>query len=464
VVAEIHRDLAVVYIAGENKVDEGKAEFIAAVTADPTIELDKDLATEAVQAAFQEVKASVGGGGKKAKKGAKGAQPAPPSEAASSGDIVHQPPAEGVIQTPLPIYAELVPGVTATKLQVRYKTATGDWESADMAKVGTGYGVEIPCKGVGSSPRELQYIIQAYDKQDVVAFSGSRTAPHKVLIKARFEGAPPSLPGGSPPTQCVEECPPGFPGCGAGEGAECTATEDCKQGLVCKNDMCAVEKFDETAGPGKKSWISLSVQQDLMIFPAGAGICSGNNAYRCFFAGGREYFGRPDSGPNDGNAISSTGFAPATTRVLAGFDYLIKPWLSLGARAGWAFNGAPSGFKPFHVEARGAWWILKRSAKPGFRPYVVLSGGVAEVDGRLSVNIKQSALQACADPTGKCPAFKSSAVDAWRAGGLAFVSLGVGAMYQFRPRWGVYVELKMAEMFPTTSLTGAAQLGASMGL
>jgi hypothetical protein len=373
-----------------------------------------------------------------------------------------------MIQTPLPIYAELVPGVNATKLQVRYKTATGDWEGADMAKVGSGFGVEIPCKGVGSSPRELQYLIQAYDKQDVVAFSGSRTAPHKVSIKARFEGAPPSLPGGAPPTQCVEECPPGLPGCGAGEGAECTSNEDCKQGLVCQKEICAVEKIDETAGPGKKSWISLAVQQDLMIFPAGSGICSGNNAYRCFFAGGKEYFGIPDQGK--GNAISSTGFAPATTRVLAGFDYLIKPWLSLGARAGWAFNGAPTGFKPYHLEARAAYWILKRSAKPGFRPYAVLSGGIAEVDGRLSVNIQQSLTQTCNGVVNGCPATKVGnkivpvAVDAWRAGGLAFVSLGVGAMYQFLPRWGAYLELKMAEMFPTTSLTGAAQLGVSMGL
>jgi hypothetical protein len=122
------------------------------------------------------------------------------------------------------------------------------------------------------------------------------------------------------------------------------------------------------------------------------------------------------------------------------------------------------------VEARAAYWILKRSAKPGFRPYAVLSGGIAEVDGRLSVNIQQSQAQRCADPSGTCPATRVGgrivpvAVDAWRAGGLAFVSLGVGAMYQFLPRWGVYLELKMAEMFPTTSLTGAAQLGASMGL
>jgi hypothetical protein len=204
-----------------------------------------------------------------------------------------------------------------------------------------------------------------------------------------------------------------------------------------------------------------------MIFPAGTGICSGGNAYRCFFAGGVEYFGRPDSGPNDGNAISSTGFALATTRVLAGFDYLIKPWISAGIRVGWAFNGVPSGFKPYHLEARGVWWILKRSAKPGFRPYVLLSSGMAEVDGRLSVNIKQSAAQSnCKDNDGNpvnCPRFAARPVDAWRAGGLVFISPGVGAMYQFKPRWGAYLELKMAYMFPTTSLTGAAQLGGSFG-
>ncbi len=476
VVAEIHRDLAVVYIAGENKIDEGKAEFVSALAADPTIELDKDLATEAVQAAFQEVKAA--GGGKKAKKkqkAEKGAEPA--AEAASSGDIVHQPPAEGMVMTPLPIYAELVPGVNATKLQVRYKTPTGDWESTDMNKVATGYGAEIPCKAVGSSPHELEYIIQAYDKQDVVAFSGSRTAPHRVPVKAKFEGSPPSLPDKSPPAQCVEECPPGFPGCGAGEGDDCVVPEDCKGGLVCKADKCVREVVDETAGPGKKFWLSLAAQQDFMLFPAENRICSGNNSYHCFFAGGTEYFGKPNP-PDFANAIASTGFGIATTRVLAGFDYLLTPWLSLGARAGWAFNGAPKRFMPVHVEARAAWWIIKRSAKPGFRPYIALSGGMAQVDARFSVNILQINDQPnCVNDEGNpvpggCPATKDRAtgklrafpVDAWRSSGLFFASLGVGAMYQFAPRWGAFLELKAPFMFPTTSFTPAVVLGASVGL
>ena len=92
---------------------------------------------------------------------------------------------------------------------------------------------------------------------------------------------------------------------------------------------------------------------------------------------------------------------------------------------------------------------------------------MGEVDGRLSVNIQQSRTQyppQCADPSSKCQSFKARPVDAWRAGGLEFVILGVGAMYQFKPRWGAYLELKAAQMFPTTSLTGAAQLGVSFGL
>jgi hypothetical protein len=43
VVARLHRDLGVIYIGGMAKPEEGKAEFVAALKADPAIILDPDL-------------------------------------------------------------------------------------------------------------------------------------------------------------------------------------------------------------------------------------------------------------------------------------------------------------------------------------------------------------------------------------------------------------------------------------
>jgi hypothetical protein len=59
VVGQIHRELGVVAIAGLKKTDEGKQHFVEALKADPTVQLDPDLTTPEIQAAFDEAK---GGG------------------------------------------------------------------------------------------------------------------------------------------------------------------------------------------------------------------------------------------------------------------------------------------------------------------------------------------------------------------------------------------------------------------
>src|SRR5260221_9199822 len=45
VVAEIHRDLGVVYFVGMGRAKEGRAEFTEALKADPKVALDADLTT-----------------------------------------------------------------------------------------------------------------------------------------------------------------------------------------------------------------------------------------------------------------------------------------------------------------------------------------------------------------------------------------------------------------------------------
>lgn len=54
VLARVHRDLATVYIAGQNKRDAGKAELKKALKLDPELELDENLTTPELEAAFVE--------------------------------------------------------------------------------------------------------------------------------------------------------------------------------------------------------------------------------------------------------------------------------------------------------------------------------------------------------------------------------------------------------------------------
>jgi hypothetical protein len=82
VIAKIHRDLGVVLIAGLQDLENGKAELVLALQADPTITLDKDLATPELETAFAQARQEV--------TGASGA--APPAGAPPAGG-----PAEGTV-------------------------------------------------------------------------------------------------------------------------------------------------------------------------------------------------------------------------------------------------------------------------------------------------------------------------------------------------------------------------------
>ncbi len=57
--ARLHRDLGIVYVAGMKRVEDGKDEFTAALTADATVILPDSMDTAAVKEAFADVKASM---------------------------------------------------------------------------------------------------------------------------------------------------------------------------------------------------------------------------------------------------------------------------------------------------------------------------------------------------------------------------------------------------------------------
>ncbi len=445
--ARLRCDLGIVYVGGMSKLDEGKAQFAEALKQDPTVTPDSDLVSPEIEAAFAEAKKGGGAAAPTPKPPEPTDAPKPPAPA-GNGDLVHTPPAEDATLTPLPLYAELPPAVTAGRVQLSYKPfGATEWKALEMKPSGKGFGVEIPCVEIGSAQGDLSYYIQAFDSaQNLVSWSGSRSAPNKVSIRVSLSGEAPHLPGQPPPARCADkgDCPPEFPGCHS-NGEKPPACDPA-------SPDCTPEK-----PPSKKNWLSLAFQQDFLFLPGSTTTCAGGNGYDCF-AGNNYYTGIPYAGSGD---VVQGGLSAATSRILAGYDRSVASF-TFGARVGFAFRGGPqtpgfSAFMPAHVEARAAYWFGSDPfARVGFRPYVVLAGGVAQVDASVGVTVYK-------DSTGYANNITAH-YDAWRRGGLGFLGGGAGVMFAFTQRQGIFIEGKFVELLGSSASSLNFQIGYAFGL
>jgi hypothetical protein len=495
VFAQLHRDLAVVYVVSGRPAGAAQAEFATALQIDPGITLVKELTTPEVQAAFAAAQSGGAGTGAPAEEAAP-ARPAAPAKAAAGGgeDITHTPPAEQTVLTPVPIYVEMPEGVTPAKVQLRYKTfGSTEWKTIELRKLKGGYAAEVPCLDIGSETGDLKYYIQAVDANgDVVATSGSRNNPHKVPIKNELAGEPPHLPGKPPTAQCANpgDCPPGLPGCAStkkkkrGEkdwGASCEVDSECQSG-ACRDGTCAAESegggstsaeeaktctTDGDCGSGqtctsgvcgsksKKNFISVAVQQDMLLLSSATEVCANQTDYSCFFSDNSQYDGVPNVGDRD---QVSGGFGLATTRILVGFDRLLGENLTLGVKLGYAFNGGPAAggggkaFFPVHAEGRVAYFFGKNPfGSTGIRPYVSVNGGLAQIDARVTVQVND-------------PQNGQLNLAAWKKGGTSFVGAGVGAMWLTSPGSGFLAELRLEQLFSSSATGLSLQIGYAFGL
>jgi hypothetical protein len=322
-------------------------------------------------------------------------------------------------------------------------------------------------------------------QQAFVEAGGAATKPPPAA-KATAEPAPaepaPAKPAPEPPppapktTQpAAEDCPPNFPGCG--DGAKQAAPVDAYA----------------------KNWFGLHVAGDL-TFVGGTDVCTqdsqANDDFACYYAGSRSgaYIDEPYPGVE-----SSTTLVYATTRILLSYDRALSANLMLGARIGYAFGGGPpSGrdviyegqriasvvseglaFFPFHLEARASYWFGSTPlAKPGLRPYVHLGGGLAQVDAKIGVTVKDCGLvEAPTDPnyaqlyadcaSGRMPAndphLRDADLDAWKKLGQGFITIGGGAVYAFTSGLGAQLNLNLMYTLPGSGVVIEPSLGAVMG-
>ncbi len=238
--------------------------------------------------------------------------------------------------------------------------------------------------------------------------------------------------------------------------------QDCEPGT----EGCAVQLEEEAAPtePSKfpKNWVSLHFEQDFLIYSGKDNVCASNAAgrpdadgYSCFQRGSQ--FGLvpgQDIAPGPGNHVSG-GVGRATSRVLVGFDRLLGSNVSLGLRLGFAFGGAPapktgSSFLPVHAELRANYWFGSDPFEhSGLRPYVSLSGGVADVDSHVLVEYYSTS-------------GAKGTLDAWHKTGKGFAGLGLGTMIPIGSS-GLIPEVRLMQMFGSSATAFDLAIGYAYG-
>ena len=533
-------------VRGSGKGDQkgAKEAFAQALAADPGVKLDDALATPETKASFESAGGKGGGGAAEVTK--KPPKAAPEGGGKEESDIpggMECTPDEREVQTRRPVPVSCSTDEDAVRAELFYKEFGGEkWVTLKMKKKGDYFQAEVPCTATQNAGK-LKIYVRAKDAGgETVDSWGSKKIPVEITLKAKTDAEPPAYPDKDPPERCAEQevCPPDFPGCKGGGGPQrgdigwggsCTESIQCQQGLMCSNGSCESAPSCDSdadckegkcvhgtcdvvgggggggpAGPYKKNWIGIHVAHDIAIV-GGDDVCSqdsqANKGFACFYTGTEMQYPR-DPQPGVANRIA-TGFSPpgaSTTRFLLSFDRAFTPNIMIGARAGYAIGGgpAPSGgaaFLPVHAELRGSYWFGKDAlSKKGLRPYVFAGGGMAQVDSKLEVTIRDCAqFRVTGPPRTEAPGTivppggnvvngfpqeyidcaqgrgtpegteaLPTTLDAYKKLGQGFAAAGGGAVYALTPKMGLQLNLNIMFMLPSSGQVFEPSLGFVMGL
>jgi hypothetical protein len=261
---------------------------------------------------------------------------------------------------------------------------------------------------------------------------------------------------------------------------ECDATTPCVGALSCVSNRC-VDSAPETppAAPSKKYWVTVAFMPDVAVF-SGQNVCTkavqDDQRYVCIRQNQTRYVGTPTQDNADN---INTGFALGTLRVVLGVERLLAENASLGARVGFAFNGATQGgasFIPVHLELRGTLYPGKRPFEgAGVRPYFFLSGGLSEVDASVDVQVLEDGKTCGADrpndTNSQCSKPSSDGVTekrlqtlkAYKQGGPGFVGGGFG--FQIAPvaNAAFIVGVRGSVLFPSVIGAITPEAGFALG-
>lgn len=231
--------------------------------------------------------------------------------------------------------------------------------------------------------------------------------------------------------------------------------------------VCASRSARAEPGHGFRLAPNISIAQDF-VWAGGTDVCTEKSqvqlGWSCFRKQGTQYHGTPVQGYRD---RVSPGFAPATTRLLLGVDFLPLQQLGLGVRVGYAVGGSPRadgghGFESLHLEARVAYWLGQAYPEHGFAPFAFVGAGAGEVDAHYSVDIRED--RSVQPPPEQLDNPDYQTLDVYKRLGHGFASVGVGAFYGFGASGGILLSARDMLLFPSSGNAAELELGYAVGL
>lgn len=450
--------LGTVLAGGKNQLDDARDAYVDALRLDAEAALDPDLVKTEISYAFEKARAELKMG----------------TPAASAQTLTHTTPPEQQLQTPVPLYV-LLPAELAAKTRkvtVSYLApGAADWKSLVMKKVGElGFGINVPCADVAKLGR-LQYHLAVVDESGaVLAEAGSRKAPLITTIKDKITGEPPGWPGFAPPERCGNKVETG--------PSQCLDDRQCNSGFVCTGGLCAAPSSASGSSNRRSNWFTVTFSPDVSII-SGDEVCSESGQqednFVCVREDGTRYRGTPATGAGAANNVN-TGLLLSTMRVALAYDRVLIDNLALGLRVGFAFNGTSDGgasFLPLHVEGRASYWFGDKPFESlGARPFLMVSGGLAQVDSKTDVQVLESdASCGMADTSGICanPSAdgvrerKTQTLVASKQAGQGFVGIGGGITYAPIEAVALHLAVRASVTLPVVTAVFSPEAGASVG-
>jgi hypothetical protein len=253
----------------------------------------------------------------------------------------------------------------------------------------------------------------------------------------------------------------------------CKSDLDCDGKDVCKNKHCVPPSAAAKEEPAQVDsspavWLAVGLMQDLTIMTGGQ-VCTQasqvSGGFTCIRASGSQYHGTPLPGA----AGDVGGIALAATRATLASYFRLADSFSAGVRLGYAFLGQgprPDGghdYLAFSAEGQGAYWFSKRAfSTKVVGTFVELSAGMAQVDGKQKVTVKE-------DPSAPPPVSQTDnppqqTLDAWKKSGAAFAGAGVGLFLPFGAGSGLIADLRIIQLFPSAGTALSLGVSGALGL
>jgi hypothetical protein len=392
------------------------------------------------------------------------------SPANSSGAGLSCTPGVREVQTLRPIPFECRADSEATRMTLRYQEHGGaDWQSIELKQAGDRFRAELPCEVTRNSGTLRVFVVATDAAGDPVDTLGSKNQPLQFAVDPQTRATPPAYPGEPAPPRCEERvlCPPDFPGC---EDPGASSDNAAASGSTARRQT---------------HWLGIHFAFDVG-FIGGTEVCATQNQdFDCFAAGGEApYPAALPAGVGDPGELGDvypgtgigTGAAGGSLRALLSYDYVFSERVSTGLRLGYAFGGGPEtldgrGFLPVHAEGRVSYWLRGSQAR-GWRPYLHLGGGIAQVDLKksdlvvrdCSEEASRPAFFDCIQANGQYdpvnePELPEKRLDVYRKLGNAFLTGGGGVLLPLGAHAGLQMSLNALLMLPSVGFVLQPSLG-----